>query len=243
MKAPRDRSKSEIIRRRRLGDLRRLLRARCGPELPPDDAGREYLYELLLPISVGPNAVLKMPKAIELWAPWMQPDEAAELVDQLNRTPVRERKPKPRELGERLRLTNAERERLKLWSILPCDMTDQQLAEQRKAKARARVRRNRQKRGAKPRSRWLADNNISRTKPWKLAGFKCRRTWERHRKNAAANSNGGGQHQRRNPKCSPTCSASVRSEKPLHPQTMQTAPVSRARSKNGAGQRKLWTRP
>ena len=47
-------AKSEMIRRLRLGDLRRLLRDRNGAVLPDDDAGREYLLELLLPISVGP---------------------------------------------------------------------------------------------------------------------------------------------------------------------------------------------
>jgi len=48
-------AKSEMIRRLRLGDLRRLLRDRNGAVLPDDDAGREYLLELLLPISVGPH--------------------------------------------------------------------------------------------------------------------------------------------------------------------------------------------
>jgi hypothetical protein len=184
MKAPRDRSKSEMMRRLRLRDLCRLLLDRCGPELPPDDAGREYLYELLLPISVGPNADLKMPKAIELWAPWMSQDEATELVDRINRMPMRERMPRPRPLGERLNLTNIDRERLRVWSILPCDMTDQQLAEQRKAKARARVRRNRQKRGAKLRSRWLADNSKSRLKPWKTEGMSRAKWYRRQRETA-----------------------------------------------------------
>lgn len=181
MKRARDRSKSEMMRRLRLRDLRRLLHDRCGPVLPDDDAGREYLHELLLPISVGPSAELKMPKAIELWAPWMQQNEAVELIDRLNRMPLRERKPKPRQLGERLCLTNAERERLKLWSIAPYDMTDQQLAEQRKAKARVRVRRNRQSRGAKPRARWLADNSKSRLKSWQAERI-SRAQWYRRQR-------------------------------------------------------------
>ena len=49
----RNSTKSEMIWRLRLGDLRRLLRDRNGAVLPNDDAGREYLLELLLPISVG----------------------------------------------------------------------------------------------------------------------------------------------------------------------------------------------
>ena len=44
---------NENVRRRRLGDLRRLFRYRYGPVLPDDDAGRADLHELLLPISLG----------------------------------------------------------------------------------------------------------------------------------------------------------------------------------------------
>ena len=72
---------SEMIRRLRLANLRKLLRDRNGPTLPDDDAGREYLLELLLPISVGPHADVKMPNAIQTWAPWMQQDEATQLID------------------------------------------------------------------------------------------------------------------------------------------------------------------
>jgi uncharacterized protein YdaT len=46
-------SKDENLRRQRLGDLRRLIEDRCGPILPDDDAGRDYLRELLLPISLS----------------------------------------------------------------------------------------------------------------------------------------------------------------------------------------------
>lgn len=181
MKASRVHGKSEMMRRLRLRDLRRLLFDRCGPTLPDDDAGREYLHELLLPISVGPNADLKMPKAIELWAPWMSQDEAIGFVDRINLMPMRERKPKARALGERLSLTNDDRERLRVWSIAPNDMTERQLVEHRKAKARARRRQNRQARGTKPRKRWLADNSKSRKKPWKAEGI-SRAHWYRRQR-------------------------------------------------------------
>ena len=46
-------SRAEIIRRLRLGDLQKFLRFRYGHTLPDDDAGREDLHELLLPISLG----------------------------------------------------------------------------------------------------------------------------------------------------------------------------------------------
>jgi hypothetical protein len=59
-------TQSEMIRRLRLGDLRKLFRDRYGPILPDDDAGREHLIELLLPISLGYEPDLKMRNAIEV---------------------------------------------------------------------------------------------------------------------------------------------------------------------------------
>ena len=147
-------------------NLRTLFRDRYGAVLPDDDAGREDLRELLLPISVGPHAELKMPNAIEIWAPWMQPDEATRLIDEINLTPIWHRKPNGRLLGKRLRVTNGERERLRLWTIPPYNMSKQELMAYRKAKAKARMRLLRQRRGRKPRAVYLADS-INRKKPWK----------------------------------------------------------------------------
>ena len=64
-------SRSEGIRRNRLGDIRRLLRDRWGHELPDDDAGYSDLKDLLYPISLGPDAEKRMRNEIELVAPWM----------------------------------------------------------------------------------------------------------------------------------------------------------------------------
>src|SRR5262249_43971978 len=98
-------SKDELLRRLRLGELRKLLRDRCrGPILPDDDAGREYLSELLLPISIGPHEASqsssgvriwgptdRMRHEIEVWAPWMPEDEARELRIEINAMPVWQR--------------------------------------------------------------------------------------------------------------------------------------------------------
>src|SRR6516225_9941684 len=111
--------------------MRNYLRCRYGHTLPDDDAGREDLRELLLPISVGPNPAIKMPKAIELWAPWMSPAEAGELIDAINLMPIWLRKPSARELGKRLRVTNQMRQLWRLWTIAPYDMTDEELVKQR----------------------------------------------------------------------------------------------------------------
>src|SRR5262249_41297346 len=99
-------SDNEMLRRLRLGELRRLARDRCGSVLPDDDAGREYLFELLLPISLGPYEAIRRPGAvqlwgptdrmrqeIELWAPWMSEDEARELRLDINAMPTWQRSP------------------------------------------------------------------------------------------------------------------------------------------------------
>jgi hypothetical protein len=95
-------TKDEGLRRVRLGELRRLLRHRYGAVLPDDDAGREDLHELLLPISLGKEAGRKMENAIEVWAPWMRADEAQQLIDQINLTPIYLRKITAPILGQRL---------------------------------------------------------------------------------------------------------------------------------------------
>src|SRR5215469_17367248 len=104
------RPKSEIIRRLRLGNLRTLLRARCGHTLPDDDAGREYLWELLLPISLGPDAKRRFYNTAETWAPWLDVGERFDLVSQIERTPAHVRRVKAITLGQRLRVTSEERE-------------------------------------------------------------------------------------------------------------------------------------
>lgn len=174
-----DDNQREMIRRLRLGNLRKLLRDRCGYALPDDDAGREYLHELLLPISIGPHAAIKMPNVIETWAPWVPLVAAQRLIDEINQTPIRQRMPTAKQLGKRLRLTNRERERLRLWTIAAFNMTPARASAWRKAKDRARKRRLRQLRGSKSRAEYEA-SSVNRIKPW-IAGGISRRTWYRRR--------------------------------------------------------------
>jgi hypothetical protein len=179
-----------MIRRLRLGNLRRLLRDRNGPILPDDDAGREYLHELLLAISVGSHAEIKMSNAIEVWAPWMQQDEATRLTDEINRTPIWHRMPTAHRLGKRLRVTNGERERLKLWTIAPYNRSPQEMLAQRRAKDRERKRRyrerQRQQQGTATRAQWLAAHSISRDKPWLSLGIKRSTYYYRLQKHGTA---------------------------------------------------------
>jgi len=114
--------------------MRALLRWRYGATLPDDDAGREGLFDLLLPISIGFDAKARMLNVIEVWSPWMECRETADLVNAINRVPIRYRRLSNRHIGQRQHVTNEQRELLKLRTITPCDMTDAQWQERRKAR-------------------------------------------------------------------------------------------------------------
>lgn len=194
--------KPERLRKLRLGDLQKFMRFRYRRhryKLPDDDAGREDLRELLLPISIGPDERNRMMKAIEVYAEWMSQDEAHQLIDEIDRTPIYLRKPTARELGDRLRVSNREREFLKLKTIKPFDMTDDELLEQRKAKQRARMQRLRRASGSKPH-----EASLAKLKPWKRQGI-SRRTWFRRR----ANGNDTSVRQKQNGRGTTSCAMNL----------------------------------
>ena len=99
-------------------------------------------------------------------------------------------KPSARELGKRLRVTNQMRQLWRLWTIAPYDVTDEELAKQRKAKDRERKRRSRerqrQRQGRQTREQWLAGHSISRDKPWLSLGIKQRAYYKRLKKYGSA---------------------------------------------------------
>jgi hypothetical protein len=161
--------KWEVVRRLRYGALLKLFRHRYGHGFPDDDAGRDDLFVLLCVVSLAPsNTDRKMAHTIAMRAPWMPDWEAAEYVEHVNRLTIYERMPAARVLGERLNLTNAERERLRLWPIAPVDMTVEQLMEQRKVKRREQQRQRRRERGVQPR--------LECDRPWEVEGV-ARSTW------------------------------------------------------------------
>jgi hypothetical protein len=123
-----------------------------------------------------------MIRAIELWAPWMPADEAMNLVKAVMAKPRDARMPTPKALGRSMRLTNRERERHRLWTIMPCDMTEEQLAEQRRQKDRARKMKTRRKCGAESREAYLA--RVTGSQPWRTQGIH-RSTYFRRKAKAA----------------------------------------------------------
>lgn len=99
--------------------------------------------------------------------------------------------PSPEVIAERTRFTNAERERHRLWTIPPIDMSNEQLVEQRKRKDRERKVIARRKAGTQLREAYLAKFQ----KPWIAEGI-SRRTWYRRKANngtrsCAAHEDGG----------------------------------------------------
>src|SRR5262249_44138254 len=83
---------------------------------------------------------------------------------------------KARTLGERLQVSYAERSRLRLQTIGPCDMTQAGMALIRKQKKRQKDRLRRQLRGGESRGDYLAAHHRSITKPWEQEGI-SRRTY------------------------------------------------------------------
>jgi hypothetical protein len=68
----------------------------------------------------------------------MQAEELEDLVRHPDLTPAYQKARSSEDLGRALHITNAERERLKLWSIRPCDVTAEEFTEQSKARCRKR---------------------------------------------------------------------------------------------------------
>jgi hypothetical protein len=170
----------ERLRCLRTGDLLKLYRHRWGVLLPDDDSGRADLFEILCVTSLALKVPAeKMAHTIETIAPWLTSEEAQDMIDHIQSIPIFERTRTARHLGDNMRLLNSEREALRLWTMLPIDMTDEQLVEQRNAKSRARRAAKRRQSGVRTRERYLAELN-SKPKPWVVEGIH-RRTWERRR--------------------------------------------------------------
>jgi len=174
-----DGEKRELLRRMRLGDVRKLLRDRYGPIFPDDDAGREDLHELLLLVSLGNNSDVKMLNAIEVWCPWIGKTEAADIIDRINQMPLWQRWRGPEALGHQLRLIHPDRERLKLWRINPCDMGEYGMLWWRKQKDRERKQRLLS--GGQSRANYLGNHKTSKEQPWVSMGI-SRRTYYRRLK-------------------------------------------------------------
>jgi hypothetical protein len=176
----------------RNAEVRRLLEDRYGERLPDDDAGRSDLavqLAVLAPLGHGePHLRVHLANV----APWLR---GLELEDMIDRAYSRDWRFTADNLAERLGVCDAERTRLKLWTIGAVDFPKQDREARRKARkvARQRERRREQRRaaGRKPRAVYLAEA-LTRTRPWDTLGI-SRRTWERQRKRGRGASSEGQQ--------------------------------------------------
>jgi hypothetical protein len=88
-------------------------------------------------------------------------------------------------LAERLGVMDAERSKHKFKTIGAIDVPKAAREVRRREQSRDRSRRYRARNRTMTRAQYEA-TSISRTKPWLAAGFRCRRTWERHGKPVAS---------------------------------------------------------
>jgi hypothetical protein len=161
----------------RISELNRLFTARYGHMLPDDDAGRDDVVVMAYHLARCPGEVgRRIRNWIELRAPWMTSDEAAEIVRAAMANPFNWRADP---LARRLGLTEAERRQLLIRTIGAIDMTKDERKKARRLRQRQRDLARRRAQGAKPRAEYEA-NSISRNKPWMAFGI-SRRTWYRRR--------------------------------------------------------------
>jgi hypothetical protein len=150
------------------------------------EAGRDF-FQYMVVLSLARNfADKKMRHALETMVPWMQQEEADRMVEHIESLPIFERATTTRELGQQLQVTNEERERLGLTQMKPIDMSDEQLAEQRRNKNNAR----RRAKHGRSREQYLAEM-ASRPKPWIAAGL-TRSQWYRRKRDEVPTQMGRG---------------------------------------------------
>jgi hypothetical protein len=107
----------------RIAELRRLFLDRYGRTLPDDDAGRDDVMVMAHHLARRHTDPERIHNWIELNAPWMAADESGEIVRQVVARPFKWRADK---LAARLRLTEADRRRLRIRTIGAVDMTKQE---------------------------------------------------------------------------------------------------------------------
>ena len=157
----------ERVRRLRYGHVLKLIRHRYGAAgVPDDEAGRPDLMELIWLASSAPaGADKKVRDCIELYAPWMDEEEKRDLMEHVAMTPSYEKAKTSQELGNKLLLSDADRERLKLYSIRPCDLTPEEFERQSKERKKASRASQRRRDGVRSREEYLAECR-SKPKPW-----------------------------------------------------------------------------
>jgi hypothetical protein len=117
----------------------------------------------------------KMLGYIRRWAPWMPADESEALCAMILAAP---RKYTPKRLGELLRLTEAERDQLRITTIRAFDSTPESMAANAARKDREYQKEKRdEKRTGRPRGRPKSED----VPAWVAAGYSSERSYYRHK--------------------------------------------------------------
>jgi len=148
----------------RIRDLSRLRAGRYGETMPntPDTRRLVAIIAQHMAAMPGYNPLRTIPSWLELYAPWMTIAQTAGiLADATNRPKFW----KAHELGWALKLTDADRAKLRITTIGACDMSPQQRAKQRKLVKRLERQKKRRQDGAKPRAEYLA-KSLTAKAPW-----------------------------------------------------------------------------
>jgi hypothetical protein len=145
----------------RLADLNKLFRHRYGHgdlfELPDDDSGRHDLQLLLHHHACLHGNIVRMRSIIAARAPWMESDEAAEIINDTCRGP---RRWTALELGQELALAEPDRRRLGIRTIASIDMSPEQRRLEKRLRDRRRQRKCRKAKGARMRTEYEAGASI-----------------------------------------------------------------------------------
>ncbi|WBL82304.1 hypothetical protein I3J27_18400 [Bradyrhizobium xenonodulans] len=165
---------------KRLAEIDRLLVHRYGRELPDDDAGRDDALIMLHHFAHGGDALNRMTAWMARRAPWMPPGEANALIDRVFAKPI---KWGAETMGKRLRLTWAERTKLKIGTVWAFDITREEAAAIQAQTRRISREAKRRLKGAKPRHEYEA-SAIGHAKPWIAEGI-SKATWYRRQKQAS----------------------------------------------------------
>jgi hypothetical protein len=169
-------SVDETKRRLAVGELSRLFRMRYGGDydwrFPDDDAGHEDLMILAHHYASNPMA---LPRIIRQRAPWADADA---VMEEVTSNPQRYQ---PAVLGRLLGYTGREWRAWRTKMIASIDMTKAERSEFSTNLSNERRRIKRRRSGMQSRKQYLAQNSLSREKPWLAEGV-SKATWYRRRR-------------------------------------------------------------
>lgn len=169
-----DRRRPNAQLNERVRELERLFDDRWGSTLPDDDSGRDDLFVAAHHLAQFGDPHQHIPAWARDRAPWLLEAECSDLIERVIRKP---RKWRAQRLGDQMRLTPEERDRLEITTFRAAGFTDDDMKAKRAASEKERLLARRRRAGAVDRAEYEA-NSATRTEPWKALGM-TRRTWYR----------------------------------------------------------------